>query len=238
MDNNKIIQQWISNLETNGIDSSILESDVYDFQQKFVVYRATRLGLILDDILNPNIPAIEMENMVDEYIMDIKNITKTLALDIDKYTFAQIRELNDAIFKGFDTSLYNSYQYSAQHMYVAKTFQQEGLLGLENLNPQTSLVELLQMRDNERIIKYNNYNLSQFIDSASVLNYFEKINPELVEQIKIDGKLEVKGINGGTVYLSDNEPQYLANLLQKATCYELVEPIIEMQSEYTNNYSR
>ena len=55
----------------------------------------------------------------------------------------------------------------------------------------------------------------------SVLSYFQSIAPELVTKVKQDGKIDVPGHKGGTCYLQDNIPNYLAELLSIATEHEL-----------------
>ncbi len=54
-------------------------------------------------------------------------------------------------------------------------------------------------------------------NTDEVLTFFEKISPEVVKQLKTDGYLSVPGVNGGTTYLSDNNPEYLAKILNQAT---------------------
>ena len=57
-----------------------------------------------------------------------------------------------------------------------------------------------------------------------VLDFYEKIDPELISEVRKDGKLVVNGINGGTCYLQDNIPNYLNTLLSEVTGHHL--PII------------
>lgn len=57
--------------------------------------------------------------------------------------------------------------------------------------------------------------------NSKVLEYFEPIAPDLVSKVYADGKIEVSGAKGGTCYLQDEIPEYLAELLSIATGHEI-----------------
>ena len=58
--------------------------------------------------------------------------------------------------------------------------------------------------------------------NEEVLNYFKPIAPELVSKVMSDGKIDVPGMKGGTCYLQDKIPEYLAELLSVATGHEII----------------
>lgn len=65
------------------------------------------------------------------------------------------------------------------------------------------------------------HNIPDLSTNEKVLSYFKSIDYNLVEKIQLDGKIEVHGHKGGTCYLQDNIPNYLAELLSLATGHEL-----------------
>lgn len=152
-DEDKIIQMFEKRLENKNIDASFLQDNNYEFSQKFVLYRAALRGLDVNSLLNPDIPYTEMEDLLDEQMMQLTKVRANLGIDTSKYNFDQIRELIDGVQKGLDVKPYMSYEYSAQHMYVAKTFQQEQLGGLHKLIPNMSIGDFVKLREQERHAK-------------------------------------------------------------------------------------
>lgn len=155
MDNSKIYDQWGLTLAQKGIDSSFLEDDLYSFDQKFALYRSARLGHRLYGIDNPDIPASEMEDIIDEQLDLIKKTRAELGIDPSKYNFDQMYELNEALVKDLDVTPYKSHEFSAEHMHIAKTFQLEGLPGIEQISHDKTVQELLDIRAQNRQILHD-----------------------------------------------------------------------------------
>jgi hypothetical protein len=151
VDNENIIRQFIANLDNKGLDSSLLKENIFNFEQKFVLYNAIRSGANLEMIANPDIPSNEMEDILDEQRFIIREMRKHYGINPDNYNINQILELNDGITHNLDITPYLSYEYSAEHMHVAKTFQQEKLPGLEQLNPSTTISEFCELRNEMRV---------------------------------------------------------------------------------------
>ena len=59
--------------------------------------------------------------------------------------------------------------------------------------------------------------ISQLATNENILAYYSKISPELVEQVRRDGSIDVPGVGGGQWNLKDEDPEYLAQLFAKAT---------------------
>lgn len=228
MMDNKILEQLSANLKTKNIDDSFLENDEYDFNQKFALYRSARLGLNLDGIANPDIPSIEMDEIIDEQLDQIKNARRELQINVDDYNYNQIHELTTAIQKGYDVTHYMKPEFSAEHMYLARTFQQEKLPGLEQVKSNMSISELIDFRQEMREEKHKVGKALQTTDS--VLEYYAKTNSELTDKVKKDGYIEISGVSGGICHLSDKDPHRLAELLGKATGHEIVSSKLEQES--------
>lgn len=54
-----------------------------------------------------------------------------------------------------------------------------------------------------------------------VIDFFQKVSPDITKKIVLDGYVEVPGVSGGITQLSDNQPERLAELLGKITDYTL-----------------
>lgn len=224
---NKILEQFSANLNAKNIDDSFLENNAYDFNQKFALYRSARLGLNLEGVANPDIPSMEMEEIIDEQLDQIKNARRELQINVDDYNYNQIYELTSAIQKGYDVTQYMNPEFSAEHMYLAKTFQQEKLSGLEQIKSNMYISELIDFRQEMREEKQKIDKVLQTTDS--VLAYYTQINSNAIEAIKQTGYIEVSGVNGGISYLKDKEPYKLAELLGKVTGHEIVAPYLEQE---------
>lgn len=59
------------------------------------------------------------------------------------------------------------------------------------------------------------------ITNNDIVEYYEKLNPELIEQVRRDGGIDVPGVGGGQWNLEDEDPKYLAQLLGKATGHKI-----------------
>ncbi|MBY0379100.1 MAG: hypothetical protein K2P99_01725 [Burkholderiales bacterium] len=153
MDNNKLINQFIANLDRKGLDSSLLENDIFDFSQKFVIYNAIITGANLEVIANPNIDAYEMEDILDEQRAMMKEMRNNHGINPEYYNISQLLELNDALAHNLDISQYKNHEYTANHMYIAKTFQIEKLDGMDNITPDMPISELIKLRNNAREVK-------------------------------------------------------------------------------------
>ncbi len=101
--------------------------------------------------------------------------------------------------------------------------------GIMKLNSNTKRLDLSQNLNsdilfanhegiNSKVTLNNDLDLSS---NDKVLDYYEKIDPNLISKIKQAGVISLPGVNGGTAYLSDNHPEYLASLLKKATMPEI-----------------
>ena len=97
MDNNKLINQFIANLDKKGLDSSLLESDLFNFNQKFVLYNAISSGANLDVLASPDIDAYEMEDILDEQHAMMKEMRNNHGINPEYYNMSQLLELNDAL---------------------------------------------------------------------------------------------------------------------------------------------
>ena len=146
----RILEQFAATLASLNTDASFLQDENFTFDQKFVLYRSARHGHNLANINDPNIPPHEMEAILDEQLDMLKNLRRELNIDTKKYNFEHIRELHDAMINGLDISLYKSHEFSAEHMHIAKTFQQEGLPGIEQIHPDKSIEELTDLRQDIR----------------------------------------------------------------------------------------
>lgn len=119
-DNQKLLLDgMIKSIESKGLDSSILKDDLYDFDQKFVLRRAMITGASLENIANPDIPADEMESILDEQQEMVANLQENHNLDPTKYDLKQLQELDKALSKGLDISHYKDPAFSADQMYLA-----------------------------------------------------------------------------------------------------------------------
>ncbi|MCE2706857.1 MAG: hypothetical protein LW807_07260 [Proteobacteria bacterium] len=208
MDNNKLIKQFVANLDKKGLDSSLLENDIFDFNQKFVLYNAIRSGANLEVLANPDIDAYEMEDILDEQRDMMKEMRNNHGINPEKYNLSQLLELNDAIVHNLDISQYKNHEYTANHMYIAKTFQIEKLEGIDNITPDMSISELIKLRDDARELKTfinlenDEQNINEqshhlqnntssivmnmppnFDNNEEVIKFFNEINPYLVEQV-------------------------------------------------------
>lgn len=232
MMDNKILEQLSANLKAKNIDDSFLENDAYDFNQKFALYRSARLGLNLEGIANPDIPSIEMDEIIDEQLDQIKSARRELQINVEDYNYNQIHELTSAIQKGYDVTQYMKPEFSAEHMYLARTFQQENLLGLEQVKSSMSISELIDFRQDMREEKQKIDQALQTTDS--VLEYYTKVDPVTVDAVKEKGYIEVLGVNGGISHLNDQDPNRLAELLGKTTGHEIVMPQLEQESTHSH----
>ncbi len=146
----KILSRLKLKLQELHQDTSFLDDKRFEFYQKCVQYRSVRLGLNLYGIEDPNISADEMEEIIDAQVQDQKTFRKQFNIDPRKYNFSQIRELVDAYKTRLDLAQYLDPDYSADHMHIAKTFQQEGLPGIEQVRPEKSIADLIIYRQNVR----------------------------------------------------------------------------------------
>lgn len=231
---NRILEQFSANLRAKNIDDSFLENDAYDFNQKFSLYRSARVGLNLEGIANPDISSIEMDEIIDEQLDNIKNARRELQINVEDYNYNQIYELTSAIQKGYDVTQYMKPEFSAEQMYLASTFQQEQLMGLEQVKPDMSVSALINLRQEMREEKQKIDTVLKTTDS--VLEYYTKIDSTTINTIKQTGYLEVSGVNGGISYLNDKEPHKLAELLGKVTGHEIVTP--KLGQESVNSHQR
>lgn len=94
-----------------------------------------------------------------------------------------------------------------------------------------SEIKSVQVNENEQT--YKKIDLST---NSKVLEYFEPIAPDLVSKVYADGKIEVSGTKGGTCYLQDEIPEYLAELMSVATGHEIKNNEI-IKDEKENNLS-
>lgn len=92
-----------------------------------------------------------------------------------------------------------------------KTALQNELLAIQSLKRLEIEKQEQKAREKTELLKSND----------TVLAYYAKINPELVEKVKRNRYLEVPGVNGGIVQLSDNDPHRLAELLGKGTGHKI-----------------
>jgi hypothetical protein len=92
-----------------------------------------------------------------------------------------------------------------------KTALQNELLAIQSLKRLEIEKQEQKAREKTELLKSND----------TVLAYYAKINPELVEKVKRNRYLEVPGVNGGIVQLSDNDPHRLAELLGKVTGHKI-----------------
>ena len=185
MDNNKLINQFIANLDKKGLDSSLLESDLFDFNQKFVLYNAISSGANLDVLANPDIDAYEMEDILDEQRAMMKEMRNNHGINPEYYNMSQLLELNDALAHDLDISQYKNHEYTANHMYIAKTFQIENLKGIEQVLPNMQMHELINLRDYARQINI------KFVEE----NNMKKNEEKKVSQIKIMKNITIDGNN-------------------------------------------
>lgn len=181
LQNEKLLTQFKFKLQELNQDTAFLDDARFDFFQKFAMYRSVRLGLNLYGINDPNIDADKMDDIVTAQEMDLKTFREKLKIDPRKYNFAQIRELVDAIQTGLDVTPYLNPMYTAEHMHIAKTFQQEGLPGIEQVHPDKSIVELINFRNQSRQLAHkSNQNAKANLQAPSEANHaYEKYFSEL-----------------------------------------------------------
>ncbi len=224
MDNTKIYQQWELTLAQRGVDSSFLEDPLYNFEQKFALYRSARLGHNLHGIANPDMPATEMEDIIDEQLEYLKYTRAELGIDTSKYTFEQIYELNEALTKGLDVTHYKSHEFSAEHMHIAKTFQEEGLPGIEQIHPDKSIPDLIQFRAQTRQILQKTNTISDVAHkSYELYNAKEKY----LEQSDKAYALE---------YPAYGEPHYLAVNNKDEILQFMKKSVSELSEEAVDSY--
>lgn len=148
----KLIKQFIESLESKDINANILKDNNYNNDQKFVLFRALIKSHSIENISDPNISADEMEDILDNEISMIKELRQENNINPDDYTLKQLYELNNALKQGFNVELYKNPEFSADQMYIAKTFQQYhpkySLSGLNELEPSMSKNEMLEIRKN------------------------------------------------------------------------------------------
>lgn len=65
-----------------------------------------------------------------------------------------------------------------------------------------------------------------------VIDFFQKLSPDITKKVLLDGYIEVSGVNGGIAQLSDNQPEHLAALLGTVTSYELPHFMIKSNTEH------
>lgn len=150
LQNEKLLTQFKLKLQELNQDTTFLDDSRFDFFQKFAMYRSVRLGLNLYGINDPNMDADEMDEIVTTQEMGLKSFREQLKIDPRDYNFAQIRELVDAAQTGLDVTPYLNPNFSADQMHIAKTFQQEGLPGIEQVHPEKSITELINFRNQTR----------------------------------------------------------------------------------------
>lgn len=226
LDENKLIEARIQELESKGIDASLLKDDIFTFDQKFELARAITNKINPNIIANPEIPHAEMSDLIDEQISIAIKLRDSQGINPENYNFKQLAELQHAVTMGLDVSHYKDPAYSADQMYIAKSFQVDKIPGIEQLTPNMSTDEMQAFKTSMQLAidSFNDSKVNKKIDLStndSVLSYFQSIDPELVAKIKHDGKIDVPGNKGGTCYLQDNIPNYLAELLSVATGHEL-----------------
>lgn len=221
MDNPKIIKQFISNLDKNGFDSSLLKNDLFDFNQKFVLYNAIRSCANLEILANPDIDAYEMEDILDEQRALVGEMRKSHGIDPKKYNLSQLLELNDALAHGLDITHYKSHEYSAEHMYVAKTFQIEKLSGLDEITPGMDILNVVKLRDDSRKLKnlftpdiHNSFKSNIILKVSTneeVLKYFEQYDKNNdINKWRETGKIKT---SVAFHYLENENPERVASLL-------------------------
>ena len=225
MDHNNIINQFISNLDKHGFNSSLLKSELFDFNQKFVLYNAIRSCAKLELLANPTINAYAMEEMLDEQRAIISEMQQYHGIDPEHYTISQILELNDALAHKLDITHYKSHKYSAEHMYVAKTFQIEKLNGLDKITPVMDILDVVQLRDNARWLKNMHTKIVETsLDSKSelqlvvstnedVLKYFEQYDKNnAIKKWREDGKINT---SDNFHYLDNENPERVMAILNQ-----------------------
>lgn len=172
MNDDELIKGFIPSLK------SFINDSIYDIKQKFVLYRAIITNLDLGNIANPDIPAKEMESLLDEQQEMAANLQENHNLDPTKYDLKQLQELDRALKGGLDISHYKDPAFSADQMYLATTFQEGGIDQMERITPEMSKDEILNLRT-ERIMMANGIsnkpNLNQ-MDSEAGLSLTELQN--------------------------------------------------------------
>lgn len=145
-DEKLLLDGMIKSVESKGLDSSILKDDLYNFDQKFVLRRAIITDSSLENIANPDIPADEMESILNEQQEMMANLQENHNLDPAKYDLKQLQELDKALNKGLDISHYKDPAFSPEQMYLATTFQEGGIEGLTDIKPTWSTDDILALR--------------------------------------------------------------------------------------------
>ena len=116
---------------------------------------------------------------------------------------------------------------SNNRLETQKTALQSQLLDLQALKKLEIEKEEQKLREKSNVLNSND----------SVLAYYSKINPELVEKVRKNGYIEVPGVNGGISQLTDNNPEHLAELLGKSTGYCILKKQT-YQNNQNNGFSR
>lgn len=157
-DEKLLLDGMIKSVESKGLDSSILKDDLYNFDQKFVLRRAIITDSSLENIANPDIPADEMESILNEQQEMVANLEANHNLDPATYNLKQLQELDKALNKGLDISHYKDPAFSSEQMYLATTFQEGGIEGLTDIKPTWSTDDILALRSENLNIAHQQEN--------------------------------------------------------------------------------
>lgn len=90
----------------------------------------------------------------------------------------------------------------------------------------------------EQITNQNTVGTEAIMTNEAVLKHYEKISPDLVNQVRRDGGIDVPGAGGGQWSLKDEDPSYLTQLLTKATGHSIDTGIAQSQDQVELNSQR
>lgn len=147
------IEKAIKKLESRQINADILKDPSFDNEQKFALYQALIQHQDVQNIADPKISVNEMDNIREDEHRMMQQLHQNHGIIPENYKLNQLYELNEALNKGFDISHYKSPEFSATHMYLARTYQ-ENNLPLDDITPQTPLPMIVE-RKNELINEVN-----------------------------------------------------------------------------------
>lgn len=221
--------QVVSNL--NAVTNSIIGGQELNQSHESNKFNANNVGNVIIDPITQS--PLESNRISQPQVpQNIKEVIQTIS-DKEKFT----RQMNP------DGEILLTSKSNAQIQ--ATINQKSGAIKLfvngenavtTNKNGVTYHPELLNQFSNSI-----NKPLTQAKSNEDVLKQYEVKHPELINQIRKDRYIEVSGVNGGIMQLSENQPERLAELLAKTTGIEQSKSIsadLPLKQEYSTSITR
>ncbi|RTL11795.1 MAG: hypothetical protein EKK54_06260 [Neisseriaceae bacterium] len=232
MIDDKQVKRALERLEQNHIDTSVIDTDKFTNDQIMVLCRGLERHQDISNITNPDISDNEMEQILDDEFDIGSNLMFSHGINPQNYKIGQLYELNEALNKGYDITPYKSPEFSAAHMFLARTYQ-ENNLPLDGITPQATLPSIIERR-NELINEANERKME-----TDIAAYNPKYEQQFDKLLEVTGELNYicknsLNVNSEIGYCLD---QYRNDLLATGLSPEFVNSLEELALSPANQQS-